>query len=230
MAELCAVVGESGSGKSSSLRNLDAKSTFIINVAGKNLPIKNYKKLYVPISQNKETGEFSGNLLHSSNVDQISKILKVISVKMPHINNVIIDDAQYLMAFEAMDRAQEKSYDKFTQMAQHFYLVLKEAMNARPNLKIFVLMHSENIGDAINPFFKIKTLGKMIDNMITMEGLFTYVLFTIKKVNEDKIVEYKFMTNGDGTNTAKSPMGCFDSLYIDNDLQYVIEKIDEYNG
>jgi hypothetical protein len=70
----------------------------------------------------------------------------------------------------------------------------------------------------------------MIDNMITMEGLFTYVLFTTRLVNDDGIVEYKFITNSDGTNTAKTPMGCFDSVLIDNDLQYVFNKIDEYNN
>jgi hypothetical protein len=132
--------------------------------------------------------------------------------------------------FEAMDRAGEKSYDKFVQMAQHFYSVLKEAMNSRADLKVFILAHSENIGDAVNPSYKIKTLGKMIDNMITMEGLFTYVLFTSKKLNDEGIMEYKFITNGDGSTTSKTPMGCFDTPLIDNDLQYVFDKIDEYNG
>jgi hypothetical protein len=70
----------------------------------------------------------------------------------------------------------------------------------------------------------------MIDNMITVEGLFTYVLFTTKRVNDNGEIEYKFITNSDGTNTAKTPMGCFTDLYIDNDLQYVFEKIDEYNN
>ena len=149
---------------------------------------------------------------------------------MPHIKQVIIDDSQYLMAFEAMDRAGEKGYEKFTQMAQHFYSVLKEAMLAREDLKVFILAHSENTGDNLNPSYKIKTLGKMIDNMITVEGLFTYVLFTQKKTNDEGIMEYKFITNADGSTTSKTPMGCFDTLTIDNDLQYVFDKIDEYNG
>ena len=118
---------------------------------------------------------------------------------------------------------------KFTQIAQHFYSVLKEVINLRDDLKVFVLCHSENVGDSINPKFKIKTQGKMIDNMITVEGLFTYVLFTTRLQNENGVMEYKFMTNSDGTNTAKSPMGCFEELYIDNDLAYVIEKINDYN-
>jgi len=229
LAELGAIVGESGSGKSTSLRNLDPKETFIINVAGKNLPIRNYKKNYVPLVQDKDK-KYQGNLYNTSNVDKINQVIKLVSATMPHIKQIIIDDSQYLMAFEAMDRATEKGYEKFTQMAQHFFSILKESMNARENLKIFVLAHSENSGDNLNPSYKIKTLGKMIDNMITVEGLFTYVLFTVRKQNDDGIMEYKFITNSDGTNTAKTPMGCFDELFIDNDLQYVINKIDEYNG
>lgn len=228
MAELGAVVGESGSGKSTSLRNLNPANTFIINVAGKPLPIKGYKKYYKPLVKN-ENGKFEGNLYNTSNVDKISQVLKLIGVGMPHIKQVIIDDSQYLMAFEAMDRASEKGYEKFTQMAQHFYSILKEAMGMREDLKVFILAHSENIGDALNPSFKIKTLGKMIDNMITVEGLFTYVLFTVKRANDEGVIEYKFVTNSDGTNTAKTPMGCFNELFIDNDLQYVFDKIDEYN-
>lgn len=229
MAELGAIVGESGSGKSTSLRNLNPSETFIINVAGKNLPLPNFKKNYIPLTQD-SSGRFKGNLYNTSNVDKIGQVIKVISKTMPQIKHIIIDDSQYLMAFEAMDRASEKGYEKFTQMAQHFYSVLKEAMLAREDLKVFLLAHSENTGDALNPSWKIKTLGKMIDNMITVEGLFTYVLFTSKRLNEENVMEYKFITNTDGTNTAKTPLGCFDSLYIDNDLQYVFDKIDQYNG
>lgn len=70
----------------------------------------------------------------------------------------------------------------------------------------------------------------MVDNMITVEGLFTYVLYTTKLKNDDGIMEYKFITNTDGTNTAKTPMDCFKEMLIDNDLQLVFDAIDEYNG
>lgn len=229
MAELGAIVGESGSGKSTSLRNLNPEETFIINVAGKNLPIPGYKKNYKSLVQDPVTKKYTGNLYNSSSVEKIGQAIKVVSATMPHIKQIIIDDSQYLMAFEAMDRAGEKGYEKFTQMAQHFFSVLKESMGAREDLKVFILAHSENIGDALNPSYKIKTLGKMIDNMITVEGLFTYVLFTTKVKNDDGVIEYKFITNSDGTTTAKTPMGCFDSVMIDNDLDYVIKRIDEYN-
>jgi len=97
MAELGAIVGESGSGKSTSLRNLNPKETFIINVAGKNLPIKNFKKNYIQLTIN-ENKEFVGNLYNTSSIDKINQIIKYVSVKMPHIKQIIIDDSQYLMA------------------------------------------------------------------------------------------------------------------------------------
>lgn len=230
MAELGAIVGESGSGKSTSIRNLDPKETFIINVARKALPFKGYKKNYIPITLNQEEKRYVGNLYNTSSVDQISKILKIIDKAMPHIKYVLIDDSQYLMSFEAMDRAQEKSYEKFTQIAQHFYSILKDAMDMRDDLKVFILTHSENTGDALNPSLKIKTVGKMIDNMITIEGLFTYVLFTARIKDDEGNIQYKFVTQSDGTTTAKTPMGCFDSMYIDNDLKFVFDSIDKYNN
>ena len=114
-------------------------------------------------------------------------------------------------------------------MAGNFYSVLKEAMSMRDDLKVCVLTHSENIGDGLSPIYKIKTIGKMIDNMITVEGLFTYVLFTTLIRDVEGGVSHKFITQSDGTTTAKTPMGCFSDMLIDNDLQYVIDKIDQYN-
>lgn len=227
MAELGAIVGESGSGKSTAMRNLDPTKTFIINVARKALPFRGHKKNYKHLKQ--VENKFEGNLYNTSSVDQISKILKIIDKTRPEIKYVIIDDSQYLMSFEAMDRAQEKSYDKFTEIAQHFYSVLKGAMDMREDIKLFILTHSENVGDVLNPKYKIKTIGKMIDNMITMEGLFTYVLFTCRIEDEEGNMNYHFITQSDGTTTAKTPMDCFDDLLIDNDLAFVFNKIDEYN-
>lgn len=227
MAELIAIVGESGSGKTTSIRNLDPKHTFIVSTTGKRPGIKGANKKYQNFAI--ADGKISGNFYSSSSVEQIGKVLQVIDKKMPEINTVVIDDFQYIMGFEAMDRAKEKSYDKFTDMAQHAYQVLKTAMNMRDDLNIVVSTHSENIGDRINPYFKMKTLGKMLDSVITLEGLFTYVLFTTVQRDDDSTPAYKFITNSDGTCTAKSPMGLFDDIYVDNDLNYVVNRIKEYN-
>ena len=123
----------------------------------------------------------------------------------------------------------EKSYDKFTDMAQHAYQVLKSAMNMRDDLNVVVSTHSENMGDRMTPYYKMKTLGKMLDSVITLEGLFTYVFFTTIQRDDDNKPSYKFITNSDGTCTAKSPMGLFNDIYIDNDLDYVVKRIKEYN-
>ena len=226
MANLIAIVGTSGSGKSTSMRNLNPTETFVINVASKPLPFKGWRTNYTV--WNKDNPE--GNLVNTSNVETISKVLAYINKSRLEIKNVIIEDAQYLMAFEAMDRAKEKGFEKFTDIAQKFYSILKAAMLMRDDLNVVVTCHSENIGTADDPQLKIKTLGKMIDNTITVEGLFTYVLFTEVGRDGDNKVTYSFITHSDGSNTAKSPLGCFDEDRIPNDLQYVIEKIDEYNN
>lgn len=127
-----------------------------------------------------------------------------------------------------MQRVDEKGYNKFTDIAKHAYEALKTGMDLREDLFVVVLTHSENTGDNLNPYYKIKTIGKLLDSTITLEGLFTYVLFTKILRNEGNEVEYKFMTNSDGTCTAKSPMGLFDRL-IDNDLDLVTKRIKEYN-
>ena len=160
----------------------------------------------------------------------IGSILNYINTKRPEIKNVILEDTQYLMAFEAMDRAQEKGFQKFTDLAQKFYSVLKAGISMRDDLNVIMTCHSENIGTADEPQYKIKTLGKMIDNMITVEGLFTYVLFATIIDGEDGKPAYVFQTHSDGTTTAKTPMDCFEEDYIPNDLQYVIEKIAEYDA
>ena len=169
MANLIAIVGASGSGKSSSIRTLNSEETFIINVASKPLPFKGWRSKYT--IWNKDNP--NGNYVNTSDVPTISKVLTYINTKRPEIKNVIIEDSQYLMAFEAMDRAQEKGFQKFTDIAQKFYIVLKNGMSMRDDLNVIVTCHSENIGTSDDPQFKIKTLGKMIDNTITVEGLFT---------------------------------------------------------
>ena len=226
MANLIAVVGASGSGKSSSLRTLKPEETFIINVASKPLPFKGWRSKYTIWNKDNPTG----NYINTSNVQTISQILNYINTKRPEIKNVIIEDGQYLMGFEYMDRAQEKGFQKFTDIAQKFYGVLKAGMTMRDDLNVIMTCHSENVGTADEPQLKIKTLGKMIDNSITVEGLFTYVFFTAIHRGDDDKAEYVFQTHSDGTTTAKTPFGCFEEDYIPNDLEYVLEKIAEYDA
>lgn len=50
--------------------------------------------------------------------------------------------------------------EKFTEMAQHAYQVLKAGMNLREDLYFIVINHQVNHGTEIEPFWKIKTLGQ----------------------------------------------------------------------
>ena len=229
MAELIAIVGDSGSGKSTSIRNLDPEKTFIISTTGKRPGVKGAKKRYPDFKINRETKEMTGNFYTSSNIDSIKKMMQIVNTKMPEVSVLVIDDFQYLQAFEAMARVDEKGYGKFTDMAKHAYEALKTGMDMREDLFIVIMTHSENTGDNLNPYYKIKTQGKMLDSVITLEGLFTYVLFTKVIKDDGENIEYKFVTNSDGTCTAKTPMGLFEDQLIDNDLDMVVRRIQEYN-
>lgn len=226
-AETIAIVGESGTGKSTSLRNLNSETTFIISTTGKPLPFRAWKKKYIPIKI--EGKNVSGNYYVSSKWDQILKILQIIDKMMPHIKQVIIDDFQYVLSYEFVDRATEIGYTKFSELAQHAMEILRYSEKMREDCKMIFLTHSENVGDNVNPKYVIKTVGKLLSEKVTLEGLFTYIFFT--KVNEGDSgrMEYKLITNNDGSCVAKTSLGMFEDLEIDNDLDEIIKVIDAYN-
>ena len=226
-AETIAIVGESGTGKSTSLRNLNPETTFIISTTGKPIPFRAWKKKYIPIKI--EGKNVSGNYYVSSKWDQILKILQIIDKMMPHIKQVIIDDFQYVLSYEFVDRATEVGYTKFSELAQHAMEILRYSEKMREDCKMIFLTHSENVGDNVNPKYVIKTVGKLLSEKVTLEGLFTYIFFT--KVNEGDSgrMEYKLITNNDGSCVAKTSLGMFEDLEIDNDLDEIIKVIDAYN-
>ena len=226
-AETIAIVGESGTGKSTSLRNLNPEETFIISTTGKPLPFRAWKKKYIPFKI--EGKNVSGNYYVSSKWDQILKILQIIDKMMPHIKQVIIDDFQYVLSYEFVDRATEVGYTKFSELAQHAMEILRYSEKMREDCKMIFLTHSENVGDNVNPKYVIKTVGKLLSEKVTLEGLFTYIFFT--KVNEGDSgrMEYKLITNNDGSCVAKTSLGMFEDLEIDNDLDEIIKVIDAYN-
>lgn len=225
---LC-IYGESGHGKSTSLRNLDPNTTFIISTTGKPLPFKAWRKKYIPFSISKETKEVSGNYYISSNWEQILKMLKIINTKMPHIQVVVIDDAQYILSYEFVDRATEIGYQKFSELAQHFMEILRYSEKMREDCTMAFLTHSENVGTEIDPKYVIKTVGKLLAEKVTLEGLFTYIFYAKTEEGDDGKMQYKLVTNNDGKCLAKTPMGMFEDLEIDNDLAKILEVIKEYN-
>lgn len=227
-AETICIVGESGTGKSTSLRNLNPEETFIISTTGKPLPFKGWRKKYTSF---KTDGKgVSGNYFVSSNWEKILNMLRVINTKMPHIKQIIIDDMQYILSYEFVDRATEVGYGKFSELAQHLMEILRYAEKMRDDCKMVFLTHCENVGDALNPKYVIKTIGKLLAEKVTLEGLFTYLLFTRVNEGDSGKMEYKFLTNTDGACVAKTPLGMYDDLLIDNDLNEVIKTIDEYNN
>lgn len=192
------VLGASGSGKSTSMRNFSEDEIGIFNVAGKPLPFR--KKL---------------PKVDNATYEKIYKVLKE-----PKLKKYVIDDSQYLMAFESFDHAKETGYGKFTNMALNFRNLIDFIIRGTPaDCIVYMLHHTEMSEDGK---LKAKTLGKMLDNQLTVEGLFSIVLLCQVEGSE-----HYFITNSDGSNPAKSPMDMFE-MKIDNDLKFVDTTIREY--
>lgn len=195
------ILGESGTGKSASMRNFTEKEIVVINVANKPLPFKT-KIQCEP----------------TDNYQKIVSHLKKLSID--GCKSIVIDDAQYLMANEFMRRAMERGYDKFTEIAQNFWNLVNCVKDLPNDVIVYFLAHIERDQNGNE---KIKTIGKLLDEKITVEGMFTIVL----KTNVTDGV-YSFLTQNSGHDTVKSPIGMFPSMVIDNDLKYVDEKIRNY--
>ena len=200
------ILGQSGTGKSTSLRNLSPADTLLIQMIQKPLPFKS--KEWKPVKD-------GGNVLVSSNADYICKAMQKTSRSI-----IVIDDLQYLLATEFMNRAHEKGYEKFTEMARHYYDVVTTATSLQDYKRVYLLSHTD-VSDQGQ--VKAKTIGKLLDEKITIEGLLTIVLRT-HVING----EYIFSTKNNGSDTVKTPMGMFDSEHIGNDLNAVDIAIQEY--
>lgn len=195
----CLILGESGSGKSASLRNFEPADVSIFNVAAKPLPFR--KKL-----PSRATSDYSAIM---QGISQSQK------------KAFVIDDSQYLLCFESFAKAKETGYGKYTDMALHFYnLVQFVIRQTPPDVIVYFLHHTDT--DANTGKIKAKTMGKMLDNQLTLEGLFAIVLMCYTDGKK-----HVFITQSDGLTTAKSPMGMFPPE-IDNDLKAVDTAIREY--
>ncbi|MCQ2173291.1 MAG: ATP-binding protein [Bacteroidales bacterium] len=193
------ILGYSGSGKSASMRNFGADEIALVNVNGKPLPFRT---------------QFSQTLC-SDRYPDIDRFLHSVTAKI-----IVIDDCQYLMANEFMRRANERSYDKFTEIGQSFWSLVRSVSTLPSDVTVYFLSH---IDTDENGRQKIKTIGKLLDEKITVEGMFTVVLKTVMQDGH-----YFFATQTDGRDTCKSPMGLFPAMYIDNDLKMVDISIREY--
>lgn len=225
MADSILVIGRAGSGKSTGIETLDPASTFIINVADKSLPFKGWKKMYTPFNSK----ELKGNMASTPEAKHILQVMEIVDRDMPQIKTLVIDDYQYMSAFDYMNRAEETGYQKFNVIAKNIYLTSTKPREMREDLAVFFLCHEEETSDESGETrIKAKTVGKLIDTLITLEGLFTVVLHaTTKKTKEG--VKYFFETQTDSRTTAKSPKGMFGETSIPNDLRLVRESILSYS-
>lgn len=192
------ILGESGSGKSSSMRNFTPEDEVgIINVGKKPLPFKNKLKTF-----------------ESDRYEAIEDVITRGKAK-----TIIIDDAQYLMANEFMRRSGEVGFQKFTDIGKNFWSLVQLVKELEPDRIVYFMGHIERDPEGREKF---KTIGKLLDDKITVEGMFTIVLRA-----ECKEHKYLFRTQSNGMDTAKSPMGMF-PLEMDNDLKLVDETIRNY--
>lgn len=193
------IMGESGSGKSTSMRNFKAGELSCINVSKKMLPFK------------KQFAE-----LKTDDYNLIKQALKQAKSK-----SIVIDDATYLMTNEFMRTAKQNGFQKFTDMALNFWNLIQFVNTELADDTIVYFMgHVERDQDGKEKF---KTVGKLLDEKITLEGMFTIVLKTYAQDGK-----YFFQTQTNGSDTCKSPMGMFPGMFIDNDLTIVDKAIRDF--
>lgn len=192
------ILGESGSGKSRSMKNFSQDEVFVLNVAGKPFP-------------------FRGRL---PKVENATYAMIKRELDKREYKKYVIDDSQYLLAFEMFDRAKETGYGKFTDIAIHFKGLIQYVIRDMPDDTVVYFLHHTDVLDGGK--VKAKTVGKMLDNQITIEGLFSIVLLCETDGNN-----HKFITQSDGFTTVKSPEEMF-PMEIENDLKLVDDAIRKY--
>ncbi|MDR3012615.1 MAG: ATP-binding protein [Chitinispirillales bacterium] len=221
------VIGKSGTGKSRSMLNLDPATTFLINVNGKDLPFVGHKAKYQRLSNN----NLKGNMAVTDKYEQIISAINYVNDKRPEIKVAVIDDFQYVMSNLYMARATEKAvkdavFQMYKEIGSHAFHIIRACNACRDDLVWVFLSHSEESDTGET---KIKTIGKMLDNVIVPEGMFTVVLNTATAHLDGK-TEYYFETQNNGRSTAKSPEGMFENFKIPNDLKMVVDSINAYNN
>lgn len=207
------IIGQSGSGKTYSIKNFKANEVGVISVEKGRLPFKTeIKTVKVPADPT------DGEAKSAAQINQAKYAWVMSVIRKSKAKSVVIDDSQYLLVNELFDRAYEKSYDKFNEMAVKFRNLIHAINDMEEEDKIVYFLHHSEIGE--DGRAKVKTVGKMLDNTLTVEGCFDIVLYC---------QDYKFFTQSNGISTAKSPEDML-PLEMPNDLKAVDKAIREYYG
>lgn len=202
MAQKVLIMGESGTGKSTSLRNCDPALTAVINPVGKPLPFKNHFEM----------------LNNETDARKIVKYMKEQEAAGKKL--IVVDDFQYILAVPYMNRIKEAGWDKYNDFGANYFEIIDCCKDLPDDVVVVYMTHLETLDNGLTT---VKLIGKLLREKITIEGLFTVVLRT--GVNEAK---YYFYTQNSGKDTVKSPLGMFPAYAIDNDLNYVVDKIRNY--
>lgn len=215
MSTVVCIMGESGSGKTTSMRALDPKTTLYLDCDKKGLSWKGWKAQY-----NKE----NANYIVTDDPNEVLKSLAIVnkSDKYKHIKTIVIDTLNGIMIADEMRRMNEKNYDKWADLAASVYAIIDFALIMREDLTVVFVAHTQTERDDSGyAFTRIKTSGRKLDK-ICLESKFTTVL--LAKCVDGK---YVFETQSNFS-TAKSPMGCFDSKEIENDITVVLKALEEF--
>jgi len=210
------ILGESGTGKSTSLRNLDPANTLLIQAVKKPLPFRS--AAWTPISKENPEGSVFVTDKSETIVQGMARTKRDV---------IVIDDFQYTLANEFMRRVTDKevgnaAFQKYNEIARSAWDVLMQASALPDHKRVYILSHTttDDFGQT-----KIKTIGRLLDEKIVLEGLVTIVLRSMKRDGS-----HVFSTQNSGSDTTKSPLGMFEDAYIPNDLAAVDDAICSYYG
>ena len=227
MANLIVLAGFSNSGKSTSLKYLNPTETFIISCTNKQLQIPGFRKKYKKVAI--EDKKLVGNWLVSNSYERIHKILDIVDRTRTDIKTIVIDDINYCLSGEIMDNALIKGYEKFTMQAKNYYDLITNAGELRDDLTVVFVSHIINDGTDIDPQYKMYSSGKMLDKTVNIDGLFSYIIYSERYIDEATgDVGYRFKTRTDGNDTCRSVAGCFSEKYIEPNMQTVIDTINKF--
>lgn len=215
MARVIGVMGESGSGKTTSMRNLEPKTTFYIDCDKKGMSWKGWKQQYREENRNYYRTDYPSTVLNL-----LQKIQE--QDNMSHIKTVVIDTINGIMVGEEMRNVKVNGYGKWTDLASYIFGIIDFALTMREDLTVIIICHSETISDENGYMFtRIKTNGRKLDKIV-LESKLTTVLHAIQHDGK-----YVFKTHADNS-TTKTPFGAFDVDEIDNDITKVMEVLQEY--